>query len=163
MPNPPARSTEPSGNSVAVGAARPNFSGAAAAQVPSAGSNSSVSVIITELLVPAMQRTLPVGSRIDLPRNRATLDTPVGVHEPAVGSNVSVEARPAPELSCPPTTSTEPLASIVAVWFQRLVFSALVFAQVPAFMSYISAPKSPLPPRNPPATRTLPLGNNVAE
>src|SRR5262249_42932892 len=129
--------------------------------------NISVSVIamISErlfVLSPAMQRTLPLGSRTVFPPKRGRLNEPVGDHEPADGSNVSVEARPAPEFSRPPTTNTEPLASIVAVWFQRLAFSALVCVQVAERESYTSTLVVPPPVKNPPATRTLPLGNNVA-
>ncbi|SRR5258706_12144076 len=98
---------------------------------------------------------------------RGVLRFPVRRHVPLAGSYSS--AVPSNPRLCaeawptsPPTTSTWPLVSSVAVWPERAALSAPVTVHIPETGSYSSALLSTPELPRPPETRTLPLGSNVA-
>src|SRR5205823_1230797 len=109
----------------------------------------------------------PLGNRVDVCSERATLRLPVTLHVPVAGSYSSAVLR-ALLTRKPPVIRTLPLDSSVAVWLLRAVLSVPVPVHVPVIGSYNSALLTSAqvcgggPQLKPPATNTLPFGNSVA-
>src|SRR5450756_1874813 len=154
---PPATSTLPSGSSVAVWNMRGVTMLPVAVQDPLLGSYSSAEASalllpVTLLLsVPPATRTLPSGSSVAVWNWRGVGMLPVAVQDPLFGSYSSAEASGGlpppvspPGTAVPPTTSTLPSGSSVAVWNMRGVTMFPVAVQDPLLGSYSSAEASAL-------------------
>jgi len=137
---PPIRRMLPFPSDTAVAAVRPMAVAPAACHVPSLGSKSSIldcpEKETSPVGSPPVTTTFPLGSRSATGRNLvvdmgATVD-----HAPLIGSHTSAVLKftstPAARRLCddPPTTSTRPSSSTVAVCPRRAVLMGEVFDHV---------------------------------
>src|SRR5438128_6142640 len=108
---------------------------------------------------------MPLASDAALCNRRAALRLPVTFQLPVAGLYSSALAVGLPLISAPAATSTMPLVSNVALCKSRAVLRLPVKVQVPLSGSYSSALAIGGEGKvisSPPATSTMPLGNNVA-
>ena len=117
-------------------------------------------------MLPPATNTWPFCRSVDPCEKRVDVMLPVGLHSPVDGLYSSAEARQGAcglLLPSPPTTSTSPLASSVAVCDLRAVDMLPITVHVPVVGLYNSALARAAPEGSwPPATSTLPLGSSVA-